>query len=271
MLIILVGLPSVGKTTFSKKLSKELHKMGIDNIVLGSDLIRESFPVWNEKYEEFIKEATYDLIDKALKKYTVIVDDTNYYNSKRRDLINIAKKNKKNYMIIYLHAPLEILLKRNVERGEKIPNEVIIKMFEKFDKPGEKYKWDEPHIVIDTTKEINIEEIAKLVKDYDRINKKNPKVVDNNKDHKENHEDAKNNKIKIMDKIDKITRKVVGEVISKQEPSKIKEISKELTKLRKEFLKEMNKKLDEENIDENYFSEEKIKEEFRRCISKLIN
>jgi O-phosphoseryl-tRNA(Sec) kinase len=269
MLIILVGLPSVGKTTFSKKLSKELHKIGMDNIVLGSDLIRESFPVWEEKYEEFIKEATYDLIDKALKKYTVIVDDTNYYNSKRRDLINIAKKNKKNYMIIYLHAPLEVLLKRNVERGKKIPNEVIVKMFEKFDKPGGKYKWDEPHIIIDTTKEIDIKEIVELVKNYDKNNKEDFKVLDSNKDHKENYGDAKDNKIKIMDRIDKITRKVVGEVISKQEPSKIKDFAKELAKLRKEFLKEMNKKL-EENIDENDF-EKKIKEEFKKYISKLID
>ncbi|EHP89633.1 L-seryl-tRNA(Sec) kinase [Methanotorris formicicus] len=266
MLIILVGLPSVGKTTFSKKLSKELYKIGIDNIVLGSDLIRESFPVWDEKYEEFIKETTYDLIDKALKKYTVIVDDTNYYNSKRRDLINIAKKNKKNYMVIYLYAPLKILLKRNVERGKKIPNEVIIKMFEKFDKPGEKYKWDEPHITIDTTKEINIKEIAKLVKDHDRVHKKNSKILDNNKNNKKIFADVENNKI-IMDKVDKITRNVVGEVIS-QEPSKTKDFAKELVKLRKEFLKEISKKLD--NIDNNDF-ENKIKKEFMQYISKLIN
>lgn len=95
MLIILTGLPGVGKSTFSKNLAKILSKNNIDVIVLGSDLIRESFPVWKEKYEEFIKKSTYRLIDSALKNYWVIVDDTNYYNSMRRDLINIAKNTTK--------------------------------------------------------------------------------------------------------------------------------------------------------------------------------
>ena len=92
MLIILTGLPGVGKSTFSKNLAKTLSRYNIDVIVLGSDLIRESFPIWKETYEEFIRKATYSLIDNALKHYWVIVDDTNYYNSMRRDLINIAKK-----------------------------------------------------------------------------------------------------------------------------------------------------------------------------------
>ena len=160
MLIILTGLPATGKSTFSKKLSKKLWEKGIDNIILGTDLIREQFPQWSNEQEEFIKNSTDYLIKNALKEYTVIVDDTNYYNSKRRDLINIAKENNKNHIMIYLKAPLDTILKRNIQREEKIPNKVIIDMFNKFDEPGTKYSWDKPDITIDTTKEINYNKIV---------------------------------------------------------------------------------------------------------------
>lgn len=235
MLIILTGLPGVGKSTFSKNLAKILSKNNIDVIVLGSDLIRESFPVWKEKYEEFIKKSTYRLIDSALKNYWVIVDDTNYYNSMRRDLINIAKKYNKNYAIIYLKASLDVLIRRNIERGEKIPNEVIKKMYEKFDEPGKKYKWDEPFLIIDTTKDIDFNEIAKKLIEK---SKEIPKfyVLEENKN--------KNNNI--SDKIDKETRKIVSEYIKSKKLDKDK--IKEVVELRKEFLKKI-KKMEEVDAD----------------------
>ncbi|AIJ04986.1 L-seryl-tRNA(Sec) kinase [Methanocaldococcus bathoardescens] len=235
MLIILTGLPGVGKSTFSKNLAKVLSKNNIDIIILGSDLIRESFPIWKEKYEEFIRKTTHNLIDNALKNYWVIVDDTNYYNSMRRDLINIAKKYNKNYAIIYLKAPLDVLIKRNIERGEKIPNEVIKKMYEKFDEPGKKYKWDEPFLIIDTTKDIDLENIAKKLIEK---SKEIPKfyIEDENKNKNDN----------IFDKIDKETRKIVSEYIKSCKFSKDK--IKDIIELRKEFLRKI-KKIEDIDVD----------------------
>ncbi|CAB3288005.1 L-seryl-tRNA(Sec) kinase [Methanocaldococcus lauensis] len=249
MLIILVGLPGVGKTTFSKNLAKILSKFNIDVIVLGSDLIRESFPVWKEQYEEFIRKSTQLLIDEALKKYWVIVDDTNYYNSMRRDLINLAKKYNKNYAIIYLKAPLDILIKRNIERGEKIPNEVIKKMYEKFDEPGKKYKWDEPFLTIDTTKNFDLEDIAKKLIEKSKKTPKYEEVEKNNNKH--------NN---ILDEIDKKTRKIISEYIKSGKIKKDK--IKDIVELRKEFLKKL-KKLN--NIDFD-----KAIGEFKETINKNI-
>ena len=250
MLVILVGLPSVGKSTFSKRLSKELYKKGIDNIILGTDLIRESFPEWKEEYEDFIKNSTYYLIDNALKKYTVIVDDTNYYNSKRRDLINIAKKNRKNHIIIYLKAPLELLLKRNIERGAKIPNEVIINMFNKFDEPGNKYSWDKPDIIIDTTKDI----------DYNKIVNK---IINKSKKPFKEIEEAKkeiSKKENILNEIDKITRKIMGEYIRNNELRK--DEIKKISELRKNYLKEVKNKI---NMDD--YNIKNVKEEFKELLN----
>ena len=250
MLVILVGLPSVGKSTFSKRLSKELYKKGMDNIILGTDLIRESFPAWKEEYEDFIKNSTYYLIDNALKNYTVIVDDTNYYNSKRRDLINIAKKNRKNHIIIYLKAPLELLLKRNIERGAKIPNEVIINMFNKFDEPGNKYSWDKPDIIIDTTKDI----------DYNKIVNK---IINKSKKPFKEIEEAKkeiSKKENILNEIDKITRKIMGGYIRNNELRK--DEIKKISELRKNYLKEVKNKI---NMDD--YNIKNVKEEFKELLN----
>ncbi|MEO2116820.1 MAG: L-seryl-tRNA(Sec) kinase [Methanocaldococcus sp.] len=231
MLIILTGLPGAGKSTFSKNLAKTLSKNNIDVIVLGSDLIRESFPVWKEKYEEFIRKATYSLIDFALKNYWVIVDDTNYYNSMRRDLISIAKKYNKNYAIIYLKAPLDVLIKRNIDRGKKIPNEVIKRMYEKFDEPGKKYKWDNPFLIIDTTEDIDFNGIAKKLIEKSKeipkyyIEEENKKEIKNNKDYN------------ILDKIDKETRKIISEYIKSKKLDKDK--IKGVVELRRKFLKDL--------------------------------
>ena len=53
------GPPICGKKTFAKRLSKELHLRGVDNIIIGSDVIRECFPVWKSEYEEYIKNTAY--------------------------------------------------------------------------------------------------------------------------------------------------------------------------------------------------------------------
>ncbi|ADG13670.1 L-seryl-tRNA(Sec) kinase [Methanocaldococcus infernus ME] len=218
MLIILTGLPAVGKTTFAKNLAKELSNYDVDVIVLGSDLIRESFPRWKEEYEEFIRVSTLKLIEMAIKKYWVIVDDTNYYNSMRRDLIKICPDN---YAIIYLKAPIEEILKRNEERGKKVPDKVIKEMSLKFDEPGKKYSWDKPFLVVDTTKEINYKEIVKSLLLY-------------SKDKKE--EKKERSKVSKKDEIDKRTRKIVGEIIKR---GLEKERIKELLQLRKEFIKSL--------------------------------
>ncbi|MBB6067241.1 O-phosphoseryl-tRNA(Sec) kinase [Methanococcus maripaludis] len=238
MLIILTGLPSVGKSTFSKAFSKKMAEKNIDNIILGTDLIRESFPVWKESYEEFIRDSNNYLIKEALKNnFSVIVDDTNYYNSKRRDLMNIAKECNVNYVTIYLKAPLDLLLKRNIERGQKIPNEVIKNMYEKFDTPGTKYAWDLPDITIDTTEKIDHEEILSQILEINE--NKNLKI-----------EEDKVPTLKTVEsdlvKIDSLTRTIVGNLIKTGKIDK-KDI-KLLSELRKSFLKDC-KKIESENLD----------------------
>jgi len=254
MLIILTGLPSVGKSTFSKAISKKMAEKNIDNIILGTDLIRESFPVWKESYEEFIRDSNNYLIKEALgNKFSVIVDDTNYYNSKRRDLMNIAKECNTNYVKIYLKAPLELLLKRNIERGQKIPNKVIKNMYEKFDTPGNKYAWDLPDITVDTTAKIDY---TKILNEILEINEnKNLKIEEDKLPKSENFESN-------LMKIDSLTRSIVGNLIKTGNIDK-KDI-KLISELRKSFLKDC-KKIESENLDF-----EKIEKDFLNYLNKNL-
>ncbi|MBW9221395.1 AAA family ATPase [Methanothermococcus sp. SCGC AD-155-M21] len=274
MLIILVGLPSVGKSTFSKKLSKELYFNGIDNIVLGTDIIRECFPVWDSKYEKYIVDTTYQLIDNALKEFYVIVDDTNYYNSKRRDLINIANKNNKNYVIIYLTAPINVLVERNRDRGEKVPKDLIIDMSNKFDEPGKKYSWDKPDIVINTEEDIDFSRIINTIMEKDKKGKKSKKsdnrpIKEKSKDITYKRENPTSTNKILLDRIDKITREIIGEYIKEGIIPKDKNNIKVFLELRKKYLKSLN--LKDIYMDKNFKEGEYLNKIEKEFISFLNN
>ncbi|MBP2172880.1 L-seryl-tRNA(Sec) kinase [Methanococcus voltae] len=271
MLIMLVGLPSVGKSTFSKNLSKKLIERNIDNIILGTDLIRESFPVWKENYEDYIKKMNNYLISEALDEgFTVIVDDTNYYNSKRRDLIHMANLKDKNCISIYLKAPLEVLLARNIARGAKIPNSVIEDMYLKFDEMGTKYKWDKPDLEIDTHLEaINFDEIIdkifKLDDEKSSIKSKFKSKDIENSDNNDNYN--------FKNKLDVETRHIIGEFI-KNNKNLSKEKIKRLSNYRKNYIKNL-KDIEKDGIiikNEKEFNEYilTLLEEFKSEIKKFI-
>ncbi|MBP2143746.1 O-phosphoseryl-tRNA(Sec) kinase [Methanococcus voltae] len=271
MLIMLVGLPSVGKSTFSKNLSKKLIENNIDNVILGTDLIRESFPIWKENYEDYIKKMNTYLISKALEEgFTVIVDDTNYYNSKRRDLTHLANSKDKNCISIYLKAPLEVLLARNIERGAKIPNSVIEDMYLKFDEMGTKYKWDKPDLEINThLEDINFDEIVdkiiKLDNEKSSINCKFKSKDIENSDNNDNYN--------FKNKLDVETRHIVGEFI-KNNKNLSKENIKKLSNYRKNYIKNLKDiEKDEINIkNEREFNEYLLTllEKFKKEIKKVI-
>ncbi|MCS4541266.1 MAG: AAA family ATPase [Euryarchaeota archaeon] len=233
MLIIFCGIPGAGKSEIAYSAAKKLelqHKMPA--LVVGTDNIREMIPADTEKFnpihEPFIRNTMKELIKLALKAgYVAICDDTNYYTTMRRDLIRIAQKLRVPYKIVFIQCSTEIALKRNKQRGEPIPPEVISDISRKFDIPG-KYRWDRPNLIIDSGSTDPGKAGTLIASAFVELFKreKGEKVCEIKKR-------KLRPKITRAEKIDVMTRRVMSELMKKY---KSKELGQKLSKLRREII-----------------------------------
>jgi len=238
-LIILVGLPASGKSTFAFKLKEELELKFHNNVkVIDPDIIRDKvFPnSFDFKNEPQIREKNIQSVRKYLNNdYIVISDDLNYYSSMRHDLKLIADSLNIKFYIIHISTPLRLCVKRNEERGKPIPNEVIKNVYNKFDNFN-KYKWDTPYETYDITQTRDIVQfIEKLINKIALNLQEQIKCKDPLK---------KIPSPSIQEKIDLITRKYVGELLKNPKYH----ISKEaILEHRKSFIKKQSDILIEED------------------------
>ena len=225
MLIIFTGIPGSGKTSLAVELKKNLEKRrGVSVQVVDSDEIRRKTYQTNfdPDLESFIRNESLYKINELLKQgHHVISDDINYYQSMRHELKEIARKNHTIYLIVFFDVPLETCLKRNKDRGYPIPQDVIEKIQEKFDKPGQKYKWDSSFYRV--TGENSVKDEAVLLAE------KIEPYLNQQLKLKSIREEAE---LSMAMEIDKITRKLVSTYIKEGERN-----PKKVSDLRKEFLK----------------------------------
>ena len=228
-LIILVGLPASGKTTFAIKLKEILESTFQKQVkIIDPDAIRDKvFPKsFDYKNEPQIREKNIDLVkENLLKEYIVISDDLNYYSSMRHDLKSIADDLKIKFFIIHISTPLDICLKRNNERGKPIPNEVIKKVYKKFD-TFNKYKWDTPFDTYELTEKEDINQFTE--------NLSNKIALILQKQSKSNKSLQIQTANSTREMLDVITRKYVGELLSNPKYRKSK---KKILEYRKSFVK----------------------------------
>jgi O-phosphoseryl-tRNA(Sec) kinase len=157
-LIILTGIPCSGKTQLATFLAKKLEiNYSFPTVVVDPDNIREMIPALKERFnperESLVEHLSQVLIEESLKKRNIVIsDDMNYYESARHRLVQIAKKYKAKYIIVYLTVSVETAKARNASKASSIPEELISKIAQNFDPPGVKYKWDRPSFVINTEK-----------------------------------------------------------------------------------------------------------------------
>ena len=145
--LILSGLPSSGKSTFSKELMKnEPNKWKRIN----KDLLREMLDggVWSGKNEKEIIYLRNELVCKYLiKGYNIIVDDTNLDPKHAKaikemvDIINRPEEGKQEFYIEveekFFDVPVWECIERDRLRGDKsVGEKVIIDMWKRYlDKP----------------------------------------------------------------------------------------------------------------------------------------
>ena len=173
-LLLLIGLPGTGKSTIANALVKEF-----DNIVfLDTDQIRRKLfkhlydadlQTWRVNiYDENYKEVVYNAITyftETLLTYgmSVIVEGVFGRKYRRETVINVAKKQKKPYIVVWCETPQKILEARLKERqSQKTVSDANFNVYLKLKKNFEPITCS--HVKISTDKPLN--EIIKEIKTY---------------------------------------------------------------------------------------------------------
>jgi len=255
-LLILVGLPSSGKTTIAKILKdlieKKYKKFQVK--IVDPDKIRNSISPnkFNHQKEQLVREKSLNDIRSGLNQgFIVINDDLNYYTSMRHELKQIAEENKIDYFILHIATPLQICIEWNKERGEPIPQNVIYKINEKFDSFNN-YNWDNPIQIIDPSKFVNLEDITDRV--INAIEKYLRNIPLNS-----HYKGEKTDKEQYHETLDRITRTIIGNIIKNDN---YHPFIKKISKMRKEFIKKNLKKV---------MTETQISKNFLKFIKRYLN
>ncbi len=167
MLIIVAGLPATGKSTLAKRLAKKLNA-----VVLNTDVIRkEIFP--KPKYTEEEKRIVYDVLF-LLTKYllmngiNVILDGTFYKRSIRHKAYDIAKKLGKTFIVIECICNEDVVRERlKKRRKEKSISDADYNVYKKIKSQFEKI--ERPHIIVDTTNNIDLDDILTKINRFAKI------------------------------------------------------------------------------------------------------
>ena len=252
-LIILVGLPASGKSTFAFKLKEKLESNFHNKVkIIDPDIIRDNaFPNnFDFKNEPHIREKNIQSVNKHLNMgHIVISDDLNYYSSMRHDLKLIADSLNIKFYIIHISTPLKLCLKMNEDRGKPIPNKVIKNIYNKFDNFN-KYKWDTPFETYDLTQSRDVIQFIEILSNKIALNLQEQKRI---KELLQNKPSTS-----IREELDLITRKYVSELLKNP---KYYISKKAILEYRKSFIKSRS----DEELNVN-----KILEDFKLYLDKKL-
>ena len=143
-LLMLVGLPGSGKSTYIKKYFNQNLR------VHSSDDIREelSGDVNNQDINALVFETLHKRVKEDLKNGISCVYDATNISWKRRKAFLDSLKGIKCWKVCHIIAtPYEVCLQQNQERDRKVPEEVIDRMYMNFDIPFYNEGWDGIEVV----------------------------------------------------------------------------------------------------------------------------
>ena len=163
-LIMLVGLPGSGKSTYAKKLANKADK----SVIFSSDELREELfgNINNQDSNEILFEELHRRIREALLAgKNVIYDATNLSSKRRRGFLrNLSGKSFKDieFHCHYINTELDDSIKNNNKRDRVVPTEVILEMRKRLAVPMYSEGWDNIEI-------IGYKQIASKMKKLDKI------------------------------------------------------------------------------------------------------
>ena len=140
-LVMMVGLPASGKSTYAEKLDDKRYR------IHSSDSIREEFGFENTKQDNI---KCFDILHKRIKTdiengESVIYDATNLSSKRRRSFLNSINQKIKvelKKIVVVMNTTLDDCFERNRKRDKSVPDEVIVRMVKNFQFPLKNEGWD---------------------------------------------------------------------------------------------------------------------------------
>jgi len=145
-LLALCGIPASGKSALASVIVAQLMREA-DVMIVSTDDWRDDkyYADFRPDNEKRVRKVALEETERVIGEgRSVIHDDTNYYASMRHELYEIAMRRGCSFATVYVSTPVDEALSRNRERGSHIPEQVIRRIGEKLDVPGNKYAWDNP-------------------------------------------------------------------------------------------------------------------------------
>jgi len=134
--VVLVGVPGAGKTTFCNELVKHNQfKFKID--IFSYDELCTDFTSASRKFVfKHIEKHIANNINSKDEVRIIIVDDNMYYKSMREEYYNVTKTYQVGFLQIYFNVNLDVAVQRNEERViKKVPKDIIESMYKKMELP----------------------------------------------------------------------------------------------------------------------------------------
>jgi len=139
IMIMMVGLPGSGKSTFANAIAVRRNKTGFTYpVIYSSDKIREE--LYGDESIQGDSQSIFTLLHRRIKDalragYDVIYDATNISKKKRIAFLSELKKINCQPICIVIATDLDQCLKNNAKRERKVPWEVIFKMWNNYNPP----------------------------------------------------------------------------------------------------------------------------------------
>jgi len=128
-LMILIGIPASGKTTFRKT----LHGY---KVVCPDEIRKQIFhTIFNKKVEPLVwKCVRLQVLTHLRNRQNVVLDATNLVSPYRTRFLKIAEKYKARTYAIIFDTPLRVCVRRNLRRKDPVDPKVIQKMHYQFER-----------------------------------------------------------------------------------------------------------------------------------------
>lgn len=142
-LVLLIGLPAAGKTTFCNKfeqwLNSKLYNIKIYHFdeYLDNDDYRNSRSKIIDLIKTYIENFQKNNDNNPL---LLILDDNMMYKSMRNLYLKLAKELEISYANIFFKIDLEVAIERNDHRNKSVPSNILLKVNEVLDPPHDAYQ-----------------------------------------------------------------------------------------------------------------------------------